>query len=235
MRRTRPAWTGVLGLAMATGCGEPLLPYSAYDTPLISFQPTFSEPYDAAALARIRVGIVWIDPLQLRDDLPQTPPAITDRRDDKRFTVDLFAPPPAAAIRHLPDPTTGGVAVSFAFGEVVAYDDADGDGRFALTSRADGSSMVAPDAYAGSSEARVLLYVETSARPGGPVSATWPALFEPPGYQLGALACNGTPSVSSVDRSVDPRASFPMTLAARTSPHLIVTRGCLTPTPTGAP
>jgi hypothetical protein len=238
MRRTRIRVTraGIVDLAVGiavavAGCGEPLLSNSAYQTPLLTFQPFFTEPYDAAGLAKIRVGVVWIDPFELRDDLPQTPPTITDRRSDKQYTVDLFAPPPAAAIRHLPD-ATGGVAASFAFGEIVAFDDEDGDGRFAVTSRAEGSSMVAPDAYAGSVEARVLLYVETPARVGGPIDAAWHALFDPPGYHLASFACAGTPTV----RTLPPGSrSFPMTLAAETSPHLIFTRTCVTPLPTGAP
>jgi hypothetical protein len=237
MRRPRVTGAGLVGLARvvaiamaAAGCGEPLLSNAAYQTPLLSFEPFFSEPYEAAGLAKIRIGVVWIDPFELRDDLPQTPPTIIDRRSDKRFSVDLFAPPPAPAIRHLPD-ATGGLAASFAFGEIVAFDDEDGDGRFAVTSRAEGSSMVAPDAYAGSVEARVLLYVETPAREGGPIDAAWPALFEPPGYHLASFGCTGTPTV----RTVPPGGSFPMTLAAQTSPHLIVTRTCVTPLPTGAP
>ncbi len=233
MERTSTTGACLLGVAMIAGCGEPLLSNAAYETPLVEFQPFFNEPYDAAALATIRIGVVWIDPFELRDDVPQTPPTITDRRNDtndKQYTVDLFAPPPASAIRHLPD-AAGGIAVSFAFGEVVAFDDADGDGRFAVTARAEGSSMVAPDAYAGSTETHVLLYVETPARAGGPVDAAWHALFDAPGYHMASVACSGTPTV----RSLPSGNTFPMTLATRTSPHLIVTRLCVTPLPTGAP
>ena len=212
------------------GCGDPLATASSYEAPLLSFGPYAPELFQVESLEGLSVGVVWVDPLQVRDDLPHSVDGLRVQRQERAFTVDVFTPPPAAAIRRIPDPETGAVAVGFAFGEIIVYADRDGDGRFALLPRSAGLSMRPPDEYAGSTSARVVIYVETAARSGGPVDSSWRTLFEPPGYRLARIDC--TPSlVMPVVATVTDDLRFSITLAAQTSPDRIVTRPCLSSVP----
>src|SRR5258708_33563913 len=171
----------IAGAFAGAGCGDPLVSHATYETPLLSFQPYMPELFQAASLDGMSIGIVWVDPLQQRDDRPQPPAGMAVRRNDRDFTVDLFAPPPAAAIRRLPDPRTrdNDIAVSFAFGEIVVYADRDGDGKFALAPRAEGSTMVPPDEYVGSAAANAVIYVETPATAARPAGAGGLTVFDP--------------------------------------------------------
>src|SRR5262245_56103670 len=167
--RTLVKAAAAVSLALWTaGCGDPLATASSYEAPLLSFGPYAPDLFQVESLEGLSVGVVWVDPLQVRDDLPQPVEGLRVQRQDRAYTVDVFTPPPAAAIRRIPDPATGAVAVGFAFGEIVVYADRDGDGRFALLPRSEGLSMRPPDEYAGSTIARAVIYVETPAGPGGP-------------------------------------------------------------------
>ncbi|HXI58405.1 MAG TPA: hypothetical protein VNO55_20200, partial [Polyangia bacterium] len=76
MSRQRPiAISSLAALAVAAtiggaGCGDPLVANSTYESPLLSFQPYVPELFQVGSLDGLSVGIVWVDPLQLRDDLP---------------------------------------------------------------------------------------------------------------------------------------------------------------------
>ena len=223
-----------VGAAVAgVGCGDPLASASSYEAPLLSFGPYVPDLFQVESLDGLSVGVVWVDPLQVRDDLPQPAEGLHVQRQDRAFTVDVFTPPPSGAVRRIPDPMTGAVAVGFAFGEIVVYADGDGDGRFALAPRSEGLSIRPPDEYAGSTAADVVIYVETPARAGGPVDSSWHTLFEPPGYRLASIDCTPSLVVPTVDTVTDDHR-FGIVLAAQTSPDRIVTRTCLSSAPAPA-
>ncbi|HXI55209.1 MAG TPA: hypothetical protein VNO55_04080 [Polyangia bacterium] len=234
-RQGRIAISSLAALAVAAtiggaGCGDPLVSNATYESPLLSFQPYVPELFQVASLDGLSVGIVWVDPLQLRDDLPHPAGGITVHRSDRDFTVDVFTPPPDAAIRRLPDPTTHEIAVSFAFGEIVVYADNNGDGRFALAPRAAGSTMLPPDEYAGSSPGNAVIYVETPAKPSGPVAPGWFTLFEAPGYRLVSIGCDVS-LVSPPVRTVEDDKRFGLIIAPASSPTRGVARPCLSSVP----
>jgi hypothetical protein len=221
---------GALFAALAVaGCGGPLVPTETYETPLLSFKAVLADTAEGADTAQTRVGIVWVDPFALRDDLPQTPSGITvTPAGERTFQVDLFAPPPEGAIHRLPDPDTQQVAVSFAFGEIVLFEDGDGDGTFAISSRDHGSLMFPPDAYNGAADNRAVIYVEKPAKPGALTGNVWRTLSEGPGYRLANINCNngGPPTVGTLmagDRVAN------MKFLGILSHELIVTRPCLSP------
>jgi hypothetical protein len=220
----------VCAAATSFGCGDPLASASSYEAPLLSFGPYVPDLFQVESLEGLSVGVVWVDPLQVRDDLPQPAEGLRLGRQDRAFTVDLFAPPPAGAVRRIPDAMTGAVAVGFAFGEIVVFADRDGDDRFALAPRSGGLSMRPPDEYAGSTSSVVVIYVETPARSGGPVDSSWGTLFEPPGYRLARIDC--TPSlVMPTLETLTGDHRFTVVLAAQPSPDRIATRPCLSSAP----
>jgi hypothetical protein len=220
----------VLAAMAGVGCGDPLVSNSTYQSPLLSFQPYVPELFQVASLDGLSVGIVWVDPLQLRDDLPHPASGITVHRSDRDFTVDVFTPPPEAAIRRLPDPMTHEIAVSFAFGEIVVYADNNSDGRFALAPRAAGSTMLSPDEYAGSSIGHAVIYVEAPAQPSGPVGPAWFTLFEPPGYRLVSIGCDIS-LLSPPVRTVEGDKRLGLIIASASSPTRGVARPCLSSVP----
>jgi hypothetical protein len=173
---------------------------------------------------------VWVDPLQVRDDRSQPAEGLRVVRRDRAFTVDLFTPPPAGAVRRIRDPMTGGGAVDFAFGEIVVYADGDRDGTFALAPRSEGLSMRPPDEYAGSSPMFAVIYVETPARPDGPVDSSWSTLFEPPGYRLAKIDCEPSVVTTTVATFTGDHR-FDVILADEASPDRIATRPCLSSAP----
>ena len=214
----------------AAGCGDALVSGQTYETPLLSIRPFVPELFQADSLDGLSIGIVWVDPFQLRDDIPQPADGIAVKRVDRDFTVDLFTPPPAGAIRRIPDPATHNIAVSFAFGEIVVYADQDGDGKFSLASRANGLGMLPPDAYAGSAS-YVVIYLETPAQARGPVGAGWFTLFEKPGYRLAFIDC-GVSLVNPPVKTLGPdQQRFGVVLAPALSADRIVTRECLSSAP----
>jgi hypothetical protein len=226
-----------LTATLALGCGQPLVPLSTYEAPLGALAG-YLDPQPSNGFGALRVGVLWVDPAQLRDDVPAPAAGQTfTALDDVHFTLDLFTPPPALAIRRYPSATSTDVAVAFAFGEIIVYEDNDGDGTFAVTPRAAGalSMMVGPDLFRGSTPNYALLYLE---QPGsadaGPVGAAWPVLFDDgTGYRLAAIDC--TTLDRPVLRKVDTSTPLMMDIEAHGSTTLISTRQCLRSMPVQQP
>lgn len=208
----------------ALGCGS-IVPPGTYETPLLGFKAVVADTSETFDLSHTSIGIVWVDPLALRDEIPQPPQDIkVTGPSDRTYQVGLFAPPPEEAIRRLPDPSTGELAVSFAFGEIVLFDDGDGDGTFAISPLANGSLMFGPDAYRGMSDRRVVIYVEQPARPGALDGNVWKTLSEGPGYRLADILCPAVVTLAPLDRFTN------MTFESTPSAELPITRPCLAPT-----
>jgi hypothetical protein len=161
---------------------------AAYEAPLFTFQGDLNPIPDD--LVAPRVAVVWVDPAGLRDDVPE--PAEDTKFDltPAGYTFSIFAPPPASAIREIVDPSSGLGAASFAFGEIVLFEDLNGDGTFQITSLAEGSEIVPSDVYRGAQVQYVVIYIE---KPWS--AATGPAelvglLSSTPGYHLGHIDCS---------------------------------------------
>jgi hypothetical protein len=212
-RRTVTRWLAVGAAALACGCGDPLLSVSAYQSPLITIAGHLN-PFPEAGTVDLRVGVVWVDPLGIGDDVPA--PADTSRLEmsDADFQLSLFAPPPEAAVYDLRDSTGAVVLARLAFGELVVFDDRDGDGTFHVEPAAAGGEIVAPDLYRGASATLVMTYVVTPLQaPATVLPELHGLLATTPGYHLGYVDCSapdapststyGDPSTVVVEMHVD--------------------------------
>ena len=218
----RQVWTVGL-LVLGGGCGDRLLSGRAYEAPLFTFQGALNPvPED---LVSPRVDVVWVDPAALSDDLPAPPEDSVFELDGAHYVYSLFAPPPAAAIRALVDPDTGGLIASFAFGEIVLVEDLDGDGAFRVGSLADGSKIVSDD-YRGAQSAYVVSFIERSAAPGVGPPELQRLLSAKPGYHLGFIDCStlDVPQASVRDGNA---SSIEITVLPAPASELPFLRKCL--------
>ena len=207
IRRGTQIWRAGLLLVPLAGCGDPLTSASAYDVPLFTLRGDLNPaPEDLVAP---RVDLVWVDPVGQSDDIPEPLLETQLQLDGAGYVFSIFAPPPATAVREIVDATTGAVAARFAFGEIVLYEDGDGDGTLRVTSLADGSAIVAPDVYWGASAQNVVIYIKT------PWSATTKApellglLSHEPGYHLGVIDCSAPDvPVTFITGNADARADI---------------------------
>jgi hypothetical protein len=223
-------WIGTLAGAAATAvlaasCGKPLLSGASYDSPVFTVTGALT-PFPVADLVAPRVGLVWVDPAGLRDDVASPAQDVRFQLGaDGTYTLGVYAPPPAAAIRHFPEPGTSVLAASFGFAEIVLYEDLDGDGTFHLTSLDAGSEMVAPDLYRGASSYAVVAYVQQPLEPDAGVFPELTALISAsPGYHLGAVSCTDPEQPSA--GPIDPRP-IQLVVGASPSPDLPYLRTCL--------
>ena len=210
---------------LASGCGNPLVSDSAYDSPLFALHGHLSAvPADAAAL---RIAVVWVDPEQLRDDVPAPGDTIRTELSGERFEFSLYTPPPRAAIRRLVDPTTGDPIAAFAFGELVAFQDADANDRFEIGPIESGSEIVPPDVYRGAQGSFVVGFVEDPLHdPEDQLPELQGLLTARPGYHLIAVNCD-TPA-APFTRAADAEAvDIGMTIFDTGSAQLPFLRPCL--------
>ena len=159
----------------------------------------YLDPFPVADLTSPRVTVVWVDPLGLASDIPAPPETLHFASDPAGgFTVQLFAPPPSiAATGTFVAPGTPDVAVRFAFGEIVLYEDFSGETSFMVSA---GNDMVGPDDYRGATATYALIYI-SQLIDGANAGRLWPILMGPPGYHLGAVDCEnfGSPVIDDVD------------------------------------
>ncbi len=212
------------------GCGNALVPGDVVRAPIFSVAGVTS-PAPAPGEA-LRVAALWVDPLGSLDDRPWPLGVAVDAAGS--FQLDLAAAPPAELIRNLPssmDPNT--TVASFAFAELVAFDDRDGDGTFSVGPIADGSLIESPDVYRGTSAAHALFYV---AQPD--TAASIPELDAvialPPGYHLAEVTCDPTAMRGRFEEAMaGAQDRIPLVPDAKSLPE---SRGCLrSHVPTPAP
>ena len=143
-----------------------------------------------------RVGILWTDPLERQPDVPMPATYLGSTRtsrypDADTFSIALYRPPPPAAMVEIDDGHDGGQIARLAVGELVLFDDANDDGRFALVGEE--AEIAAPGtAFLGGSDS-VVAYV---ARPfTGATAASFPlAGLDMTGYALLNIRCGGDDS-----------------------------------------
>ena len=240
-----------LGAFVAIGCDGSLVTGADLDRPLLhgsgvittSQDLNDSRPEPLAGETHLELGVLWVDPAQ------QGQPSVASSSDllasaisaDGKYTLDFRSPPPDAAIQWLdssvgagePPATSAAEAVrnafAFAFGELVLFDDLDGDGSFRVGSLTDGSPMLPPDEYRGMASSDVVLYV-AHALPRGhnPLPELSDRITAVDGYHLGRVDCSDQtfataikPFVSPADGSDTPIQIVP---ASSTFPDL---RACL--------
>ena len=205
------------------GCGDRLLSGRAYEAPLFTFQGALNPvPED---LVSPRVDVVWVDPAALSDDLPAPPEDSVFELDGAHYVYSLFAPPPAAAIRALVDPDTGGLIASFAFGEIVLVEDLDGDGAFRVGSLADGSKIRFGRLSRRAVRVRSVFHRTISGARVGPPELQR-LLSAKPGYHLGFIDCStlDVPQASVRDGNA---SSIEITVLPAPASELPFLRKCL--------
>lgn len=207
------ALVSVTGIAWSTiGCGEPLVSGASLDAPSFTIEGAIA-PYDV--LRPLSIGVLWTDPA-LAENAPTVSGA--DRLQaaiaaDGAFSLQVFGRPPKDAVKWLAADASSD-AVALAWGELVLFEDADGDGTFRVDSLADGAPMTAPDRYAGAAEKHVLLYVEEPAEEGTQVIGLARNLARL-GYVLCEAHCDGAMYATAVEpntvslRAVPASARFP--------------------------
>jgi hypothetical protein len=192
----RLAWLWVL--AGAAGCGEALVPGEWTEDPLLTVRGRILEP-DAPSL---RVGALWVDPLQQADDWPSPPlVAAGTVKPSGEFTLAFFNPPPRSVIREIrPPDRPDEVAFAFALAEIVAFEDRDGDGTFRVSSLASGSMILDGDVYRGTPDdtqnGQGVFYIERSRSRSDDTNVIFEldrVLLAPRGYHLAKILCAGAP------------------------------------------
>jgi hypothetical protein len=170
-----------------------------------------------------RVGVTWIDPLGVREDV--VTPANTLAYEpvaDGGFSLRLFAPPPAAALSSLPAGSTGPTVSTFAFGEIVVYQDVDGDGAYRIAGPT--NDIAVPDEYRGGGGDVALIYVAKTAAADASPLALREVLSGAIGYHVASIDCS-----LAVPSAVDASSSVPLRvyLQQAASPALLYSRTCL--------
>jgi hypothetical protein len=203
----------------AGACGRGVVPGAAYDQPLLSFSGTISPTGGLGQAQHPIVGLLWTDPLQRSADV--TMPArwlqsTVDTAADT-FTVDIFRPPPPAAVVDLAAPS--GEVSQLAVAEIVIVDDWDGDGGFLV--QGPRATISAPERYLAGS-ANVLTYVASPfSSPQLDSPLTLPAQI---GYGLVNYVCQGQLSAGThpvnpqtVEMVLQPSQDFPDVRTCRAS------------------
>ena len=180
-------------------CEAGVTPATTYDKEMSTFQSNGFSTADAlAGTTKPTFGVVWTDPFQVRPDVVMPPGwAGSDLTLDNplSFSIHLYRPPPPEAIVTITAPS--GDEAELAFGEIVVFDDLDGDGTFSVSGPH--AEITSDDTYiAGSFQA--LVYV---ARPFSNVDMAFPILNAPfTGYSIVDYACNGLVSMAVSQRAM---------------------------------
>jgi hypothetical protein len=212
-------------------CGDTLVPGSSLDKLEFSFDGMLTAPPEPGS--PLRLGLLWVDPAQAGKGNYASGAELVhaEIEPDGTYTVGLLARPPAGAIRSLKSSAQGGPGFTFAWGEIIVYEDRNADGTFAVGPLAEGSPILAPDVYRGMPTDRALLYFSETIRPHEQV---FPELIFPAnkGYHIGLIRClehHQSPAVSSVIQEVSPPgATIEVVAPSLAFPNL---RSCLSSHP----
>jgi hypothetical protein len=180
-------------------CEAGVTPATTYDKEMSTFQSNNLAATDAlAGTKKPTFGVVWTDPFQVRPDIVMPAGwAGSNLTFDNlgNFSIYLYRPPPPEAIVTITAPSRD--EAELAFGEMVVFDDLDGDGTFSVSGPH--AEITSGDTYlAGSYQA--LVYV---ARPFSNVDMAFPILNAPfAGYSIIDYACSGLVSMSVSQRAM---------------------------------
>jgi hypothetical protein len=174
------------GLASGNSGNEAMFTFGAALAPGDSLPPT------------ARLGVLWTDLLQRQPDVPMPPSWFSSTLGadtPQGFLINFYRLPPAAALFRID--TSDGDSIEMAFGEIVIFDDAGGDGGLHI----DGphAEMAPPGSYlAGTADA--IIYVArpfSSGRDGFPLGPSLSA-----GYTTLFFDCHGTQVVDEIRQNV---------------------------------
>jgi len=177
----------VVGAGVAAGaCGEGLVPGDVYASPLIAFGGEITPTGQLSGAWRPRVGVLWTDLNQVGPDLPSDSTYVSSHLDmvNDRYTAEIFRPPPAAAFVDIA--ADSGEVARLALGDLVIFDDRDGDGTFSVSGPR--AEIAPPDVFlAGAWD--MVRYVS---RPFTSPQSRFPlGTATTTGYTLLFLYCNG--------------------------------------------
>jgi hypothetical protein len=182
--------------AALLGCGDPLVPGTRLDEPSFIIEGAIA-PYDVSRPTSI--GILWVDPA-----LAGGAPTVSGAEQleariatNGAFSLKIFGRPPKEAVKWLAADASSD-AVALAWGELVLFEDNDGDGTFRVDSLEGRAPMAAPDQYAGVAEKHVLIYVEEPAEEGTQILGLARTLAAP-GYVVGEAHCDNEAFVIAVE------------------------------------
>lgn len=207
-------------VAGTVGCGDALVDGAVLDEPVFTIEGTVQPELPDESL---RIGILWVDPAQVGDaNVSSGGELLVERIDaDGHFRLDLLAEPPPDAVRRLLV-DEGGPAYALAWGELVLYEDRDGDGTFRAGPVAEGSPIAEPDVYRGMANSHLVVYVDEPLTAGDALIWALHQVITHPGYHLGRIACDSRPLVRRIEPPVE--AMLNVVDATGTFPNL---RSCL--------
>jgi hypothetical protein len=228
----RSLWcSGALALCGfgAISCGDTLVPGSSLDKVEFSLHGVITLPSAEVPAGPLELGILWVDPAQAGNGnyVSGSELVSTTIEADGTYTLGLLGAPPAGAIRVLKSSAEGGTTVALAWGEIILYEDRNGDGTFAVGPLAEGSPMAVPDVYRGMPVDGVLLYfAETVAERDKVIpEIVFPAKK---GYHVGLVRCIQTDqspaAPTAIYEAVPPSATINVTAPSFAFPDL---RPCL--------
>lgn len=177
------------------------MPGNAYDKPWsfsgfarpVGTIPTTTTGADGAMLpTKPIMGLLWTDPLQRVPDVPQPARWITSTVTGDTFHIDVYGPPPAAAMVEIPG--SGGSSLRMALAEIVMIDDQNGDGTFAVSGPE--AEISDGDRYLAGANT-VLVYLDRSYASLPPAGNLF-AVTGTEGYQLVVYTCDHQ-SISGVN------------------------------------
>jgi hypothetical protein len=218
----------------AISCGDTLVPGASLDKLEFSLNGVIVPSPAELSDAPLNLGLLWVDPAQQGKGNYVSGSELVSAaiEPDGTYTLGLFGPPPTRAIRALKTSAQGGPVFTFAWAEIILYEDRDADGTFAVGPLAEGSPIVAPDVYRGMPTDRVLLYVAEALPPGQQVIPE--LMFEADkGYHVGLVSClmnDQSPAVLPIIQEVTPpSATIEVGAPSFAFPNL---RSCLRSHPT---
>ena len=209
------------GALLASGillcsCGKPLVTGTTLDTPVFSIS---GDIRPAPAGAQVKIGVLWVDPTQEpgSTNFVSGSELVDDQIGaDGHYALDFYGPPPEAAIHWLKSADDSASVFALAWGEIVLYEDRDGDGTFEVGAVSDGSPMQSSDLYRGMALTHIVFYVE---QPLAAEHITIPELagiVVRPGYGLGRTTCtvySSRATYTNVDepdlKLIEPSRFFP--------------------------
>jgi hypothetical protein len=185
----------ILALAAfaASACGDGLIPGTELDKlglhvegSLLSDDGPFTLSGDA------KLGILWIDPAQTANSafVPSAELVKSRIGHDDTFALDVYGLPHEGAIAWLKSGASGEHTFAFSWGEIVLYEDRDGDGTLRVGQLVEGSPIRGSDTYRGMPVDYALVYVARALPPEEVFLGFNPRITETPGYHLVHVDCD---------------------------------------------
>ncbi|MCG5056107.1 MAG: hypothetical protein KA712_24405 [Myxococcales bacterium] len=143
-----------LGSLAAGGCGDATTDVSYVGTPLFRVRGQLTGELPKTPLVSPKVGIAWATSDSGSESIAGQTVGIRTDAFPAAFDLAIMAPPPANAVGFFGGEPTPGIAL----GQIWAFDDVDGDGKFAQTF-SESDDIAAPDKIFGAAQGLWIGYV----------------------------------------------------------------------------